>query len=220
MLDGREGSGRGFAARDDSTSATLINRAKANETEAWSRLSDLYGPLAYWCRRSGVNAHDSADIVQEVFQALAANLKRFRKERSGDSFRGWLWTITRNKIRDHFRAAGRRPAAIGGTDAHIRFLNEAEQVVIAKHDSTNVQRPDSPVDAALESIRGEFTDHTWRAFWLSVISSENATQVAAELEMSPNAVRLAKWRVLRRLKEILGDQLQGAAGLVNDSGCE
>ena len=40
-----------------------------------------------------------------------------RRDRSGDSFRGWLWTITQNKIRDQFRYRQGAPQAEGGSDA-------------------------------------------------------------------------------------------------------
>ncbi len=54
----------------------------------------------HWCRRWQAPEADAADIFQEVFQSVAMNLGGFRKERDGDTFRGWLRTITRNKVID------------------------------------------------------------------------------------------------------------------------
>lgn len=90
-----------------SISSTLLERLKARRPEAWQRLVDLYGPVVYrWCRWSGVLAGDVPDVVQEVFTAVAAHIADFHRQRPGDSFTGWLRTITRNKVTDHFRAAG------------------------------------------------------------------------------------------------------------------
>jgi len=47
-----------------------------------------------------------------VFRAVYVNLDRFRKDRPEDSFRGWLRTITRNKILD---GRVRRRERTGGT---------------------------------------------------------------------------------------------------------
>jgi RNA polymerase sigma-70 factor (ECF subfamily) len=58
---------------------------------------------------------------------------------------------------------------------------------------------------ALEFIRGEFADRTWQAFWLTAIDGQPAGDVAAALSMKPCAVRVAKYRVLHRLREELGD---------------
>ena len=100
----------------------LLERVKADDAAAWDRLVDLYAPLVYrWCRRCDLPEQDTADVFQDVFQAVATHIAGFRKEKEGDTFRGWLRTITRNKVRDHFRKLGREPAGEGGTEAQIRL---------------------------------------------------------------------------------------------------
>ena len=103
MIDRNSNPNHGRRA-DDVTSTSLLGRAKAGEGEAWSRLVELYAPLLYeWSRRNGLQADDAADVAQDVFATVARKLDSFRRDRPGDSFRGWLWTIARNKINDHFR---------------------------------------------------------------------------------------------------------------------
>jgi RNA polymerase sigma-70 factor (ECF subfamily) len=58
---------------------------------------------------------------------------------------------------------------------------------------------------ALQMVRGEFEERTWQAFWQTVIDGRAPKDVAADLGMSPGAVRVAKSRVLHRLREELGD---------------
>src|SRR4051794_11675033 len=95
-----------------STAASLVERARAHDPAAWQRLVALYGPLVYsWARRGGLRAEDAADVVQEVFRALVAHIGNFRQDRPGDSFRGWLWTITHNKVRDYWRSRHLQPQA-------------------------------------------------------------------------------------------------------------
>jgi RNA polymerase sigma-70 factor (ECF subfamily) len=64
-----------------------------------------------------VSEVDAADVSQEVFTAVFRHIGDFRRERPGDSFRGWLWTITRNKVRDHWRGHADQVKAAGGTTA-------------------------------------------------------------------------------------------------------
>jgi hypothetical protein len=79
-----------------SVGSTLLERLRAGQTDAWERLARLYGQTVYvWCRGAGVPEADAADVSQEVFAAVARHLADFRREGPGDSFRGWLWTITR-----------------------------------------------------------------------------------------------------------------------------
>src|SRR5262249_1911179 len=92
------------------TSRSLLERVKAAGAAAWERLVALYAPLVFhWCRRWNLREPDIADILQDVFQAVVMHVGAFRKERDGDSFRGWLRRITQTKVLDHWRRVAREP---------------------------------------------------------------------------------------------------------------
>jgi len=190
-----------------STSRSLLADAKHAVPAAWERLVRLYAPLvSWWCRRWGVAEQDIVDLLQEVFLAVAGHLDRFRKESPGDTFRGWLLTITRNKVRDHLRRRAAEPAAAGGSNAAFERLQALDS---GASSGSPAMGDDGILDEllrkALDSIRGEFHDRTWRAFWGVVVEGRAAADVAADLEMSPGSVRVAKSRVLLRLRRELGD---------------
>lgn len=190
-----------------STSRSLLADAKLAIPAAWERLVRLYAPLvSSWCRRWGVGEQDVIDLLQEVFLSVAGNLDRFRKERPVDTFRGWLYTITRNKVRDHFRRRDSEPTAAGGSEALLRL----QQIFAPNADTEPSPMTDDGIldellRKALESIRGEFHDRTWQAFWGVVVEGRLARDVAADLEMTPGSVRVSKSRVLLRLRRELGD---------------
>jgi RNA polymerase sigma-70 factor (ECF subfamily) len=189
------------------TSRSLLDRVKADDPAAWDRLVTLYAPMVFhWCRRWELQDQDVADICQEVFQAVVANIGTFRKERKGDTFRGWLRTILRNKMHDHFRRLGPEGRGVGGTDAQRRFTQlPAPQP--EEEDKSAGEEEGGLFHRALELIQAEFEARTWQAFWRTVIEGQNPKDVAADLGMSPGAVRVAKSRVLHRLREELGDLL-------------
>ncbi len=189
------------------TPRSLLERVRADDAAAWDRLVALYGPLVFhWCRRWDLQDQDIADVFQEVFHAVAAHIASFRKERPADTFRGWLRTITQNKVRDHFRRLGREPGGAGGTDAQVRLAQLPAP--LGEEDSAADQRADRTLfGLGLGAIRGEFEEGTWRAFWGTVVEGRAPKDVAADLSMSPGAVRVAKCRVLQRLRKVLGDLL-------------
>jgi RNA polymerase sigma-70 factor (ECF subfamily) len=190
------------------TSLTLLQRLYANEPEAWRTMVHLYTPLVYqWCARAGVKGADADDVAQEVFRAAAAHLGGFRRDRPGDTFRGWLRTITRNMILLQFRRTGDQPRAAGGTEARLRLEAVVDPVpeMTAADDTAETT---SLHGRALELVRGDFEERTWQMFWLTFIEERSPVDVAAELGVTAAAVRKAKSRVLHRLKEEFADLIQ------------
>jgi RNA polymerase sigma-70 factor (ECF subfamily) len=200
------GSGEGPST---GTSRSLLERVKAAEAPAWDRLVQLYAPLVYhWCRRWGLKEEDIADIFQEVFLAVATHIAGFRKDRASDTFRGWLRTISRNKVLDHYRRLGREPGGVGGSEAQYRLSALPAPVVPEEPSQEEDQAERSLFLRGLDGIRAEFEPRTWQAFWKTAVEGRLPRDVAAELAMSAGAVRVAKSRVLHRLREELGDLME------------
>ena len=192
------------SASSGGTSRGLIEAARARDPAAWERMVALYAPLVlHWCRQWGLQEEDAADVFQDVFHAVAAHIAGFRKNSARDTFRGWLRTITQNKVNDAFRRRRREPPGVGGSEAQAQLTQLPEPTPLDGDDS------DVAVSAllrrGLDLIRGEFEPKTWQAFWLTAVEGRAANDVAAELGMSGGAVRVAKSRVLHRLRAALGD---------------
>jgi RNA polymerase sigma-70 factor (ECF subfamily) len=193
-------------AGEHSTSLTLLERVRARDEDAWRRLVHLYTPLVrHWCGLWGVRGQDAEDVLQEVFQTVASGLDRFRRDRAGDTFRGWLRGITRNKLLEHRRRRLSQPEAQGGTDAQQRLQQVGEP------EGPPIDDPEDELTRlyhrALDLVRGEFEQRTWQAFWRAAVEEHAVADIAADLGMTPAAVRKAKSRVLHRLREEVGDVL-------------
>jgi RNA polymerase sigma-70 factor (ECF subfamily) len=167
-------------------------------------MSEAFAPLVYrWVLRAGLNPEDAKDVVQDVFRAVIVKIADFHRERPGDSFRGWLFAITRNKLGDFYRRRLRSPRALGGSDA-LRRLQQVET-----DDTSADGSPDDGIkalcDRALRLIRSEFKESDWRAFLHVVVNGQPPGDIARDLNISVNSVYLAKSRILRRLRQELGD---------------
>jgi RNA polymerase sigma-70 factor (ECF subfamily) len=170
----------------------------------------LYSPLVYsWCARAGVRGADADDVVQEVFQAASTHLASFRRDREGDTFRGWLRGITRNVALMHFRRGARQPRAIGGTDSLLQFHEVTDRGTHVNDDDDDAgAEADELHRRALELVRGEFEERTWQMFWRTAVEGRSPVDLAAELGVTPATVRKAKSRVLHRLKQEFGELIQ------------
>jgi RNA polymerase sigma-70 factor (ECF subfamily) len=182
----------------NTTPVSLLERLRQPaERAAWGRFVQLYTPLLfYWARRMGLADADAADLVQDVFTLLIQKLPEFTYDRH-KSFRNWLKTVTLNKWRDQQRQQAAR-------------LGEARQVPLPDLPSPDhaeafweAEYRRQLVGRALEVMQAEFQPATWKACWEFVACGRPASEVAAELGLSENAVYIAKCRVLRRLRQEL-----------------
>jgi RNA polymerase sigma-70 factor (ECF subfamily) len=160
-----------------------------------------------WCLRAGLQPADAADVGQEVFAAVARSIDGFRRDRLGDTFRGWLYVITRNKVRDW--AAARHVVGVGGSDQQRRLAElPAEQPDESGASDDAVNERKALCRRAVECIRGEFEPRSWQCFWRAFVDGHTPADIASDLGITVNAVYLAKSRILRRLREgfaALGD---------------
>jgi len=185
----------------ESLSSCVLGQVKAKDPQAWTRMVNLYGPMIYrWARKAGLQPADSADIVQEVFRAVAMYIAELDTDRPTEGFRGWLWQIARTKLADHFRKQASAPTegedAFEATVAHEPELPDPDDLKTPSPDVAMVHR-------VLQTIRPDFEDSTWDAFWQMTVQNRSAAEAAEALQMSKSAVRQAKYRVLKRLRHEL-----------------
>jgi RNA polymerase sigma-70 factor (ECF subfamily) len=187
------------------TSVSLLERLRQpaperGRQEAWARFVELYRPLLlYWARRRGLTEDDAGDLVQDVFARLLERLPHFTYE-PGKRFRGYLYTVLQNCCSDRLRRQGKGPAAAGSGLERAAAPDNVAEFREEQHRQYLLRR-------ALEVMRSEFEPTTWRACWEFLANDRPAADVAAELGLTTNAVYVAKFKVLRRLRAELADLL-------------
>jgi RNA polymerase sigma-70 factor (ECF subfamily) len=181
----------------------LFERVRSGSTEAWQSLVLLYSPLVrFWCHRAGITDCHAEDVVQEVFQAVTQGLGQYRSE--AGTFRSWLRGITRHKVVDSVRDRARQPNALGGSEALDQMLQVPDPDADPDPDSAEERTEiDMLMRRGLELVRNEFAERTWRAFWCTAVDGRDAHEVSAEFGKTARAVRVAKSRVVSRLREEL-----------------
>jgi RNA polymerase sigma-70 factor (ECF subfamily) len=188
------------------TPTTLLARLRERDAEAWRRLVHLYGPLVYrWCRQAGLREADAADLGQEVFLAVSRAIAGFHRDQKGDTFRGWLRTITRNKVRDFFRRMPEEGCGVGGSDAQTRLDQVVADEASGDDDPSGAEDKAIVLRRAVEALLAGCKEETRQAFLRVVVERQAPAEVARDLGISVNAVYLAKSRTLRQLREQYAD---------------
>jgi RNA polymerase sigma-70 factor (ECF subfamily) len=189
------------------TRPSLLARIRdPGDRQAWSEFVEIYAPLVYaYACKQGLQDADVADLTQEVLRAVSRSAGQLDYDPRRGSFRGWLFTIVRNELRDFFAARRRHCPGSGDTDVQRRLEqlpDRAEEE--AFWDREYEQRL---FTWAAEQVRRDFQESTWQAFWLTAVAGKSGKEVAEMLGMTTAAVYLAKRRVMTRLKEQI-EQLQ------------
>jgi RNA polymerase sigma-70 factor (ECF subfamily) len=179
------------------TSSTLLSQLRQpNQPQAWERFVRLYTPLLIvWIRRQGFQEADADDLIQEVLVKLVRELPAYERG-DGQSFRGWLFRVTVNQCRDFRRRKATR--LLPGAEGLSELSDESPT---AEQEEAEYQR--LFVRRALDLIRTDFNDTTWTAFRGLMVEGRSAAEVASELNITVNAVYLARHRVLTRLRQEL-----------------
>ena len=174
--------------------------AKDGDDVAWQRVVVLhYKLVCWWCARSGVPTSDVDDLAQEVFAGAYKSFANFERE----SFRGWLWRITKNKIADYWQSRNKQTVAQGGST--IQEVLDQVEAESSSRDGAVDRATKLVFDAVVSLVRGEFTDRDWQAFWDVSVEGKTAAEVAENLGITRNQVYLAKSRIRRRIREEFGD---------------
>jgi RNA polymerase sigma factor (sigma-70 family) len=185
-----------------STRYSLLLRIKDTQDHAaWVEFVEIYKPMVYrLARHKGLQDADAHNLCQEVFQAVAQAASHWTPDDRWRSFRNWLFRVARNLIIDFYRQERRHVKGTGNFEVQQLLENLPGWAEDWSHSLEADQRR-RLVDVAGRSIKDEFSNSTWQAFWRTAVQSRAVSEVAAELGISPGAVYIARSRVVARLRQ-------------------
>ena len=194
-------------ASADTLHPSMLLRLREQESRAWDEFVGVFSPLVYgWCLQRRVPHADAEEISQEVFRKVLLNLDRFRRDRPGDSFRGWLWTITRNTQLDF--AKRQREKVIGGSTWNDHMHGICDPYSDTDFDVESEAPPPRVgklYKRVMKIVEPSISEKRWKAFLAVVVDARPAGEVALELGMSRNAVYVARSTIMKRLRNELGE---------------
>jgi len=155
--------------------------------------------LRGWLSRHQLQPADVEDLLQEILVVVSEKLPQFVHSGQPGAFRAWLRLILTNRVR-HFLRGQRHRQAVGAPQPLTDWLDQ-----LADPDSSLSRQWDQEHDKhlvrrLLASIQAEFSPTTWQVFQMLVLEDRPVAEVAQALGLTPNAVYVAKARVLARLR--------------------
>jgi RNA polymerase sigma-70 factor (ECF subfamily) len=191
------------------TRASLLVRLRdGSDADAWREFVRLYAPVIYgFARKRGLQDADAADLMQDVLRSVSGAVNKLDYDPLRGTFRGWLFTITRNKVFNFLEGRSRRVQGSGDSRMQQRLEQEAEADGTMSADwEADYQR--ALAAQAMERVKSEFQTATWEAFLQTAVEGRAPAQVSARIGMSVGAIYVAKSRVIARLRQEI-ERLQG-----------
>lgn len=185
------------------TRSSMIFDLKGFSQERWNNFVLVYTPLLkYWIRKKNVPSSAEDDVLQEALCKIHNSIGNFERDAAKGKFRGWLRTIVERQGADYFRSL---PQDQGAPQEVLDALVNRDQKDAEEIDGEQ-QALEEVKARALELVRESTAEKTWQMFWKSTVEEIPTSEIAKQFEVTTAAVRVAKQRVLKRLRELMVDE--------------
>ena len=190
------------------TRASIFIRLQANGTLdrefGWNEFADKYSSvIAGFARNAGLRAQDADDILQDVLMGFFRVSSEFEYDPEKGRFRGYLKRVTLNAIRARFRR--KRPSQNFDGSWEPPALDQNTDVIWDR------QWTEQLLYRAMAEARANVEERTWKAFELYGLRGAAVDAVCEETGMTPDAVRHAKMRITKQIRELV-DQMRKDEG--------
>ena len=183
----------------------LIRLRNHQDFQAWAQFVDLYAPFIYgYLRKRGLQDADAADLTQVALRQVAVHVGSMEYQPGESSFRGWLFTIVRNKLHDFYDRPHHLEQGAGKSDVQRLLENQPAPDT----DEPAAWERDYQINLfawAAEQIRPTLAQSTWEAFRMTAVEGKSGKEAAKHLGMTVAAVYLARSRVMARLRAVIAE---------------
>lgn len=185
------------------TRQSLLLRLGQHSKDAWSEFLEVYEQAIYrFSRRRGLQDADAWDVTQDVLAAVEKKLDSWEFDPAKGKFRGWLFRVARNMAVDKVIQQSRRAAASGDTRVG-QLLAEFPESQEEQSTVFQVEYRRTLMHWAVEQIKPEFKETSWRSFLLTAVDGHKPEQVAKDLGISVGSVYAAKFRIVARIRKLV-----------------
>ena len=194
------------------TRASLLERLKdMGDQASWNAFYEIYYDLIFGvARRAGLNESEAAEVVQETLITVAKKMPSFTYNPAKDSFKGWLLTVVRWRIRDQLAKrsgpGGKQhrsfPGEPAGPDTRTATVDRVADPAVPALEAIWEQEWESQLlEAALARIKRQVQPKHYQIYHLHVVLGQPAREVARTLAVNAAQIYLAKHRVGNLLKK-------------------
>jgi RNA polymerase sigma factor (sigma-70 family) len=193
-----------MSSSPETRNSLLVRLTDRADQAAWHEFAQIYMPVVYrLALRKGLQHADAEDLAQQVLTAVSKAIDRWQTDPTRAKFRTWLHRIAQNAIINALSRA--KPDRGSGDTRTLENLVHQPAPNGADSELVRIEFRREVFRWAADQIRPEFRGPTWEAFWLTAVENQTVEQASERLHLSCGAIYAARSRIMRRLKEKVGE---------------
>ena len=183
-------------AADSNIAVQLIQRAAAQDREAFSQLYDRFSSLVFSLAMRMLRAQsDAEDLLQEVFMQVWRQAGSYSQERGSPE--AWIINIARSRAIDKLRAIRRRDKS---------FILTDDPAAAESPDNVESAVGESEAKLAMNSALANLPEAQRRVLELAYFSGLSQSEIAEHLAEPLGTVKTRMRAAIQRLRGMLGTQ--------------
>ena len=185
----------------ETNKSLIVRLSDTQDADAWYQFTEVYRPIILRLGVArGLQRADAEDLAQKVLVSVAGAIHRWEPEGPA-KFRTWLKRIIDNAVLNALTRT--KPDRAHGSGGDSSLLNQQPERSGADSELLRIEYQREVFQWAARKVRGEFTDKTWQAFWLTAVESESASDVGRLLGRNRGSIYAARCRVMKRIMQVI-----------------
>lgn len=188
---------------------TLVGRLKnLDDEQSWGEFDRLYRPVVLRvARRAGLREEEAMEAAQETMASVSKHIRDFVADPARGSFRGWLLTMARWRIKDQFRkrlpvaAHGDRPTGTSPRTSTLERIADGRGVDL--EELCDAEWRAWLIQQAMEALQLEVKADHYQVFYLLEVERRPIAEVAQMMGRNRAQMYVVKHRVAAVLKKLL-----------------
>jgi len=172
----------------------LAIRMKKGDRRAAAKLYEELFPKAFGFFFTRTGKRETAeDLSQDMFVRLVEKIESFDEQRG--AFTAWFWRMARNLLIDHYRLKHETPFSLFEE-------SEVEAMAVTAMPDMDRRLEYRKIQHVLKTL----SDDERELFELRYVADVSYKEIAAILDKSEGALRVASLRVREKVKKALNDE--------------
>lgn len=186
------------------TTQVLEDLKESNDILAWTSFRNHFYPVIFnFAKTLGLSATDAEDATQETMLAFLKAFRDGKYDREKGQFSHWLFGVARRVILNFRKRLPRKHFIVDNTTGTSFWDMVADENTVRHTWDTEWRY--MVLERCLWQARRELDQKVFNAFELYALSQKPVDEVCRILDMSRNAVYIAKSRVLSKLRQLQQD---------------